>query len=311
MTPTKPTETNGLGLTERLLGGLVYIAAASDAQILAGGLMKVVRFRHRDRPIQPDSTSDEDREVPQGPFLVDDRRGGALLIYIPRNVKSRLIDDATGGYGYSHVAVDCGEVDQKTHKAVMTESTTADVVHRSFQDKYGRRPFIRIPLKELGVDPKALRECVNDKLGERYDDKEALTWGKLKDPAKQICSDLAAGCLPDDLREDIARARRHGEVRVLSVSVHRRATGRLDVFVSPNGFSEYFGAPHGSKIKRRDQLFHTRRRRHPRPLAVALMRRAFVPPLAPLITALISLVIVVRIARSLHSTRREFPPLFS
>ena len=46
---------------------------------------------------------------PTGPL----RQGGegrqcSLLIFVPRDAISALINDMTGGYGYSHLAVDCG-----------------------------------------------------------------------------------------------------------------------------------------------------------------------------------------------------------
>ena len=179
--------------------------------------------------------------------------------YAPRSLKSRLIDDGTGGYGYSHVSIDCGEVDQPTGKHVMTESTTGDVVHRSFQDHYGSRPFARILLSHLDLDAGKFRDCVNEKLGESYDVKEALTWGAVDDPAKQICSDLAGDCLPDEARKDIARERLARRLRRLSVSVHRQFRRKTRVFISPNGLAEYFGAPHGSRLSEPDYLVTPKR----------------------------------------------------
>ena len=80
----------------------------------------------------------EKEALPTGPF----RGTGAgskcsLLIFVPRNTTSALIDDMTGGYGYSHLAVDCGELDIPTGKRVMIESTMSLGVHNSFQNEYG------------------------------------------------------------------------------------------------------------------------------------------------------------------------------
>jgi len=47
---------------------------------------------------------------PNGPFkLSDEGHEGDLLIFVPCNAKSRTIDQMTGKYGYSHLAIDCGE----------------------------------------------------------------------------------------------------------------------------------------------------------------------------------------------------------
>ena len=243
---------------ERVVAQVVEKLVANDAKFLARALIKLVRFARRDELIAADGSGDVNPVIPTGPFSVDQTHDCALLVYVPRNLKSHLIDDATGAYGYSHVAIDCGESDRETGKRVMTESTTEDVVRRSFQDKYGQRPFVRIPLRYVSVDCKAFRECVNSKLGEQYDATEALTWGALDNPAKQICSDLAADCLPNALRADVAHKRMSRKLQRHAVSVHRRV-GR--VFISPNGFCEYFGAPRGERITRPDQLFVPQRRR--------------------------------------------------
>lgn len=251
----------------QLLNALIEQLISADAKPLARAILKAVRLAHLNRPVETRQPAANPAN-PQGPFAVDKQHACALLVYVPRNLKSRLIDDATGAYGYSHVAIDLGELDQPTGKRVMTESTTDDVVHRSFQDRYGARPYVRIPLNALGVDCEAFRACVNAKLGERYDDKEALTWGAVDDPAKQICSDLAGDCLPAALRADIARQRRRGRLHRPSVSVHRR-TGR--VFISPNGFCEYFGAPPGEEVTQPERLVQP-------PRALARRTRLIRPP---------------------------------
>ena len=69
-----------------------------------------------------DTEPPEKESLPTGPF----RQAGkgspcSLLIFVPRSTISALINDMTGGYGYSHLAVDCGEVDIPTGKRVMVE----------------------------------------------------------------------------------------------------------------------------------------------------------------------------------------------
>jgi hypothetical protein len=233
-----------------LAGGL----NAFNSRRAAHNLLRLVRLQRRHKPAGAEPPPKRPPILPPGPFKVDARHGCALLVFVPRSLESRLIDDATGGYGYSHVTIDIGEVDQHSGKHVMTEATTSGVVHRSFQDRYGSRPYIRIPLKPAGVDCAAFRECVNSKLGEPYDAKEALTWGAVDDPAKQICSDLAADCLPRELCDAIADARRSHALHRHSVSIHHHGLKPANIFVSPNGFAQFFGAPYGGEVTRTNQL---------------------------------------------------------
>ena len=251
------------GAPAQILNAIITHLIRADATHAASFLLKLARFQHRDKSVG-DAEPAGKAPVPKGPFTVDPGHPSALLIYVPRNLKSRLIDDGTGAYGYSHVTVDCSEIDKPTGKHVMTESTTSDVVHRSFQDHYGSRPFARILLSHLDLDADNFRDCVNEKLGEPYDAKEALTWGAVDDPAKQICSDMAGDCLPSEVRADIARKRLTGRLRRLSVSVHRRFRSKPRVFISPNGFAEYFGSPHGSRLSEPDYLVTPKRPRDTR-----------------------------------------------
>lgn len=252
--------TEAIKANEHLVNQVIGRLVAADAKRAARVIVKVVRMLYHRERVDTRHPPADNPALPAGPFAVADEHASALLVYVPLSLKSRLIDDATGAYGYSHVAIDCGEIDQPTGKRVMTESTTDDVVHRGFQDRYGTRPYVRIPLASLGVNGAKLRACVNAKLGEAYDDKEALTWGAVDDPAKQVCSDLAADCLPRELRDDIARRRRSGQLSRLAVSVHG---GGRRVFVSPNGFCEYFGAPRGEEVRHADQLVVPPHRAHP------------------------------------------------
>jgi hypothetical protein len=196
------------------------------------------------------------RVLPTGPLGPGkEGREGSLLIFVPRNTISTLLDKLTGGYGYSHLAIDCGEIDIPTGKRIMIESTPGLGVHNAFQDEYGEREFIRIPLKKVGVQIDEFCDCIRSKLGEPYDNGEALSFGLITNPAKQICSDLATVCLPQEMRIDIARHHQAGFLHPFSTV---RTYGRLDktfrMFVSPNGFCQYFGAPRGRKVTTPDQL---------------------------------------------------------
>src|SRR5512147_1218119 len=86
-------------------------------------------------------TAPSEKSKPTGPFqtVVEDHKGD-LLLFVPRNQISRLINDLTGRYGYSHLAIDCGEIDVPSGRRVMIEATVGAGVHYSFQDEYGPRP---------------------------------------------------------------------------------------------------------------------------------------------------------------------------
>ncbi len=166
-----------------------------------------------------------------------------------------MIDELSGGYGYSHLAVDCGEVDIPSGRRVMVELTVGQKVHYAFQDEYGDRHFVCIPLAKAGIEVRLFCNCIRSKLGQKYDDEEALTLGVIDDPAKQICSDLATVCLPQEMRLDIARRHRAGLMHPLSAVRHGKLDTNFRLFVSPNGFAEYFGAPRGRDLAGPDQYW--------------------------------------------------------
>ena len=208
------------------------------------------------RTVSKDQATFEKGTLPSAPFrLGGEDREGSLLLFVPRNVYGTIIDLMTGRYGYSHLAIDCGEVDIASGKRVMIEVTVAKGVHNSFQDEYGDRKFARVPLKKAGVEVSEFCDCIRAKLGEEYDGAEALTRGLFHNPAKQICNDLATVCLPDEMRIDIARHHRAGLIHPLSaVRIFGNLKRKFRLFVSPNGFAEYFGAPKGLELSTTDQL---------------------------------------------------------
>jgi len=258
-----PSKTDILTLgTDQLLGWLVNAFVDNDATLLARAVVLLARFQRRHKPVQGENTPAHKAEEPHGPFKV--RRAhqqGDLFIFVPRSLESYLIDEATGRYGYSHVALDCGENDLATGKPVMIEATMHNVVHRSFQDNYGPRPFIRLPLRAVGIPVAAVCQCAQSMLGEPYDSLEALTWGDVHDPAKQICTGLVGDCLPKAVQAAIARAGRAGGLGRQAVSAHRRAGKLVELFVSPNAFAKFFGAPQGREITQPDEPITPRLRR--------------------------------------------------
>ena len=196
-----------------------------------------------------------EKQVPTGSFHVAAKgHSGDLLLFVPRNEIGRTISGLTGRYGYSHLAIDCGEIDEPTGRPVMIEATVGPGVHYAFQDEYGKRPFARVPLWKTGVDVEQFCECVHDKVGEKFDDLEAITLGILDNPARQICSDLATVCLPKEMREEIARCHKKAVIHPLSAVRDEKQGSGFRLFMSPNGFAEFFGIPQGKEIKEPDQM---------------------------------------------------------
>ena len=254
-------------------GGLAVLGAQlvrSNLRWIGRGLLKMLRLAWRRRTIQPEHAATADTPEPTGPFrAARPAQAGDLLIWVPRRINSYLIDDLTGGYGYSHTTIDLGENDAPTGRPVMAEITVGQTVQHKFINEYGRRPYVRVPLRRAGVDVQKFLECVKSKMGELYDTWDALTLGEITDPAKEVCSGLVADCLPDDALRDIARAKRLGLLHRGSVSIHSRLDAeRLRAFVSPNGFAEYYGAPRGRKITRPDVLVR------PKPVSSTVGRMA-------------------------------------
>src|SRR5690349_7469247 len=196
-----------------------------------------------------------EKQVPTGPFrLAAKEQEGDLLLFVPRNEMGRTISSLTGRYGYSHLAIDCGEIDEPTGRRVMIEATVGPGVHYAFQDEYGQRPFIRVPLWKTGLDAEQFCECVRARVGEKFDDLEALTLGILDNPARQICSDLATVCLPETMRQEIARCHKRAVIHPLSAVREAKPGTGFRLFMSPNGFAEFLGVPKGNEIKKPDQL---------------------------------------------------------
>jgi hypothetical protein len=136
----------------------------------------------------------------------------------------------------------------------MIEATVPLGVHYAFQEEYGKRPFVRIPLQNTGMDVNQFCECVHSKVGEKFDNLEVITLGILDNPARQLCSDVATVCLPEELREKIARRHKGTVLHPLSAVRDEVRGAGLRLFVSPNGFAEFLGAPRGHELDEPGQI---------------------------------------------------------
>ena len=225
--------------------------ARTNFQWLRRILLFGLRFAWRHQPGPVERNPKKAAKSPTGPYVTKRQHQiGDLLLWVPRHIESFIIDDLSGRFGYSHVTIDTGEVDLPTGKPVMAEVTIGQTVKREFQDEYASRPYARIPLSKTGVDAGVFVASVLSRLGEPYSDLKALTLGEIDDPAKQVCSSLAAESLPETARREIAKARRLGLLNPASVSIHSPANAsETKVFISPNGFAQYYGVPRGEKVR--------------------------------------------------------------
>ncbi len=209
-----------------------------------------VLWQNADSHLLLETGYDHNRRQHAGPSVADEEAVPDtahprcdLLVYVPDDRVGNFIDAATGGYGYSHVAIDLGEVHCANGSPLIVEGTTAGV-RRDLLAVHGDRPYVRVSLQAHGVDPEAFAACVRASLGERYDYREIFGAKWMDARVKQICSDLVAVCLPDTLcAAIIARAQEKG-LRPRSVVARRHAHH----FVSANAYAEYFGAPLGVEV---------------------------------------------------------------
>ena len=257
---------NDLTKSDHWLIGLIGYLIPTELKWLGHALLNILRLKWYDHPFQTEISTNEKASLPTGPFMTTRKKQlGDLLLWVPRGVDGYLIDGMSGGYGYSHTSVDSGEIDLPTGKPVMIESTMGQKVTRKFQDEYGQRAFVRVPILETGVNVEEFVECVKSKIGETYDYLDAITVGEIEDPAKEICCRLAADCLPQKDRKQIARAKKLGLLCGSSVSVYSKLdAAKPREFISPNGFAEYYGAPKGRKLSGPDI------RIHPQPVRIAM-----------------------------------------
>lgn len=227
----------------------------SDLEWLGRIMLKILRLSWHDHTLQLEEHAKKGSPLPTGPYVSSrTTQIGDLLLWVPRRIDSYVIDDMTGGYGYSHVTIDSGEIEITTGKPVMLESTIGPV-NRKYLDEYGSRSYARVPISKIGVNVEKFVECVKSKIGEQYDYLDALTLGEIKNPAREICSGLAADCLPEDERQRIGRAKKMGFLHGDTVIVHAKSVATMTkLFVSANGFAEYYGAPVGKKISKPDTL---------------------------------------------------------
>src|SRR5438094_469847 len=82
--------------SERVLNMLVGGLNAFNSRRATHNLLRLVRLQRRHKPAGVEPPPKRPPIPPRGPSNVDARHGCALLVFVPRSLESRLIDDATG-----------------------------------------------------------------------------------------------------------------------------------------------------------------------------------------------------------------------
>lgn len=142
-----------------------------------------------------------------------------ILLFAADDPIGYAIDYTTCGYGYSHAALVCGN--RMIH-------ATSDGVISSPLDYYGSRKFAPVRIGLTGEQCKQLCACVQEKIGSDYDYLEAVTFGTVDDPGREICTMLIMHCLDN-------------------IGFNRETLG-LGGFVSPNDIARQLGAPNANNL---------------------------------------------------------------
>lgn len=150
--------------------------------------------------------------------------GVSVLLFEPDD-SSRVIDEITGGYGFSHVALDGCEVDEQG-RPLLIDCQPGIGVARVLADSYDGRGRARVwmPLCE----GRELYGCVRGRVGQPYD-LLGLVWPSEGLESGLICSQLIYECLPQRLQALVPPWPR-------------------DRPVAPNDLARAFGARPGTSI---------------------------------------------------------------
>ncbi|MCH9686032.1 MAG: hypothetical protein K0V04_31645 [Deltaproteobacteria bacterium] len=124
------------------------------------------------------------------------RCGVSVVFFEPDGLEARIIDAATGGHGFSHVAVDGCEADEDGRPLYIDCRPGLGVARLPAAD-YGDRPRVRVWLPRC--EGRELYGCIRGRLGQPYD-ALGLVVPKSGPVGGMICSQLVYECLPASLR---------------------------------------------------------------------------------------------------------------
>ena len=122
--------------------------------------------------------------------------GVSIVFFEANDLESRIVDAATGGLGFSHVAVDGCEADEHG-RTLLIDCRPGLGVARVLEAEYGERRRVRVwlPLCE----GRELYGCVRGRLGLPYDGL-GLVAPKTGPVGGVVCSQLVYECLPQRLQ---------------------------------------------------------------------------------------------------------------
>lgn len=125
--------------------------------------------------------------------------GVSIVLFEADDAEGRLVDAATGGLGFSHVAVDGCEADEQG-RPLLIDCRPGLGVARVLEAEYGERRRVRVwlPLCE----GRELYGCVRGRVGQPYDTL-GLVVPKTGPVGGVVCSQLVYECLPTALREQV------------------------------------------------------------------------------------------------------------
>lgn len=130
-----------------------------------------------------------------------DRCGVSIVLFgAGPDVESRMIDLATGGRGFSHVALDACEADERG--PLLIDCRPGEGVHRRPLSDYGDRPRVHVYLG--ATEGAEVYGCIRGRIGAPFDTL-GLVAPRTGPGRSVVCSQLIDECLPARLRDRIPR----------------------------------------------------------------------------------------------------------
>ena len=125
--------------------------------------------------------------------------GVSIVLFEVEGTESKLIDAATGGHGFSHVALDGCEADDQG-RPLLIDCRPGLGVARVPLDDYGNRGRVRVWLPRC--EGRELYGCARGRVGQPYD-ALGLIVPKTGPVGGLVCSQLVYECLPAKLRQRV------------------------------------------------------------------------------------------------------------
>lgn len=145
----------------------------------------------------------------------------SIVLVAPRTAVGRIVDQSTGAHGFSHVALDACEFDDRGALAIDC-TPQGGVQRRPLREIVGDADHVRL-LLPFAAGREAYG-CARAKLGTPYSALAFVAGDRRTRADGAVCSEVIADCLPDSLRTSITRT--------------------PGAPVSPNDIARAFNVPH-------------------------------------------------------------------